>query len=72
MKAALLDTDILSLFLKGVGPVVERVAAYLQTYDTLSMSIITYYEIVSGLKYRDAHNNWVCSLSLRSRTHGCL
>lgn len=55
MKAALLDTDILSLFLKGVGPVVERVAAYLQTYDTLSMSIITYYEIVSGLKYRDAH-----------------
>lgn len=55
MKATLLDTDILSFFLKGTMPVVSRVAEYSQAHTTLNVSIITYYEIVSGLQHRDAH-----------------
>ncbi len=56
MKAALVDTNILSLFFRGHPQVVAEFAAYLQEYDAINFSIITYYEIVSGLKHRDAHN----------------
>ena len=35
--------------------VVAEFEAYLKEYDTINLSIITYYEIVSGLKHRDAH-----------------
>lgn len=55
MKASLIDTNMVSLFFKGHSPVVEKFEAYLKVYDTLTLSIITYYEIVSGLKHRDAH-----------------
>ena len=54
MKAALVDTNILSLFFRGHPRVVAKFQAYLAEYDTISLSIITYYEIVSGLKHRDA------------------
>ena len=50
MKPALIDTDILSLFLRGEPAVVSRFAAYLQAFDRLNISIITYYEILSGLR----------------------
>lgn len=56
MKASLVDTNILSLFFRGHPQVVAEFEAYLQEYDTINFSIITYYEIVSGLKHRDAHN----------------
>lgn len=56
MKVSLIDTNILSLFFRGQPQVVANFEAYLQTYDTIRFSIITYYEIVSGLKHRDAHN----------------
>jgi tRNA(fMet)-specific endonuclease VapC len=55
MKPALIDTDILSLFLRGEPAVVSCFAAYLQAFDRLNISIITYYEILSGLRYRDAN-----------------
>jgi len=55
MKAALIDTDILSLFLRGDSNVVQHIKSYLALYDKLNLSIITYYEIISGLKHRDAH-----------------
>ncbi|ODS37610.1 twitching motility protein PilT [Candidatus Altiarchaeales archaeon WOR_SM1_SCG] len=54
MKQVLVDTDILSLFFKEHPGVVARFKEYLKEYETLNFSIITYYEIVSGLKYRDA------------------
>lgn len=55
MKAALIDTDILSLFFRGQLHVVGKFEEYLGEYDTFNLSIITYYEIVSGLKHCDAH-----------------
>lgn len=77
MKPALIDTDILSLFLRGEPAVVNRFAAYLQAFDRINVSIITYYEILSGLKYRDAskqlerfleliHNNNLLPLTVNS------
>lgn len=54
MKAALIDTNILSLFFRGHPQVVSRFQAYLAEHDAISLSMITYYEIVSGLKHRDA------------------
>ncbi len=55
MKPCLLDTDILSLFFRNHPKVVESCNLYLQEYRKLSFSLITYYEILSGLKHRDAH-----------------
>jgi tRNA(fMet)-specific endonuclease VapC len=55
LKPCLLDTDILSLFFRNHPKVVENCNLYLQEYDRLSFSLITYYEIFSGLKHRDAN-----------------
>jgi len=54
MKEALIDTDILSYYLKGNQKVIENVAEYLRTYSTLNISTITYFEVLSGLEYRKA------------------
>ncbi len=54
MKPALVDTNILSLFFRNQLPVLEKFNAYIQEYGKINISIITYYEIVSGLKHRDA------------------
>lgn len=55
MNPALVDTDILSEFLRGTPKVVENAEKYLQTYDSINLSIITYYEILNGLLYKDAN-----------------
>jgi tRNA(fMet)-specific endonuclease VapC len=54
VKQALIDTDILSMFFRENLNVVDRFKEYLQEYGRVSLSIVTYYEIVSGLKHRDA------------------
>ena len=54
MKPCLLDTDILSLFFRNHPQVVNACNLYCQEYRQLSFSLITYYEILSGLKHRDA------------------
>lgn len=54
MKEVLIDTDILPLFFRNQPIVVRRFKKYLSTYKSINISIITYYEILSGLKYRDA------------------
>jgi predicted nucleic acid-binding protein len=54
MKPVLVDTDILSEFLRGIPRVVENAENYLQEYDAINFSIITYYEILNGLLYKDA------------------
>lgn len=54
MKPALVDTDILSDFLRGTAKVVENAEKYLQVYDAINFSIITYYEVLNGLLYKDA------------------
>jgi tRNA(fMet)-specific endonuclease VapC len=54
MKRALIDTDILSMFFRDHSVVRSHFQAYLKEYDKIYLNIITYYEIVSGLKHRDA------------------
>jgi tRNA(fMet)-specific endonuclease VapC len=55
MKPCLLDTDILSLFFRNHPQVVEHFNLYLPEHQKLNFSLITYYEILSGLRHRDAH-----------------
>ena len=54
MKSSLLDTDILSEFFRGNLKVISKVDEHLQKYGFVSLSIITYYEILNGLLYKDA------------------
>lgn len=50
MKKALVDTNIISAFMRGNPSVVQKVEKYLRFHTTLSVSVITYYEIIRGLK----------------------
>ena len=54
MKEILVDTDILSMYLRGNKKVKSRFKEYLKSYSTINISILTFYEILSGLKYKDA------------------
>lgn len=50
MKRCTLDTNIISAFLKKDLTVVSRVSDYLESFDRLTINIISYYEILRGLK----------------------
>ena len=52
MRKYLLDTNIISYYLKGIENLKEKIASNI---DSLSISIISYYEIVSGLQSIDAN-----------------
>jgi tRNA(fMet)-specific endonuclease VapC len=54
VKPVLIDTDILSMFFRGNSVVVAQFQNYSIEHRQISLSIITYYEILSGLKHRDA------------------
>ena len=54
MNRALIDTDILSYYFKGDPIVVNNFKKYLSDYEIIEISIITYYEIMSGLLYKNA------------------
>ena len=54
MKQSIIDTDILSEFLRGNPKVIAKVDEHLKEYGFISLSIITYYEILNGLLYKDA------------------
>ena len=54
MNRALIDTDILSYYFKGDPIVVGNFQKYLAQYDIIEISLITYYEIMSGLSYKSA------------------
>ncbi|MEW6417363.1 MAG: hypothetical protein AB1480_04495 [Nitrospirota bacterium] len=65
MKPVLVDTDILSMFFRNNSNVVSHFRKYLVHHDKINLSIITYYEILSGLKNtRMLQSNWIYSLSL--------
>lgn len=66
MKPALVDTNILSLFLRNHPLVVEKFNVYIKEYGKINISIITYYEIVSGLKHRDAQKQLTSFLGFAS------
>lgn len=51
----MLDTDVLSLYLKASDDAVVRNGRkYMREHGRLSLSLVTYYEVVSGLRHRDA------------------
>jgi len=54
MKPSMPDTDILSKFLRGNSKVIAKIDEHLKEYGFISLSIITYYEILNGLLYKDA------------------
>ena len=55
MQPSLLDTDILSEFLKKKNPtVLQHGAQYLAQYQRFSISAITRYEVMRGLKDKGA------------------
>ena len=54
MNRALIDTDILSYYFKGDTIVVDNFKKYLAKFDIIEISLITYYEIMSGLLYKNA------------------
>ncbi len=54
MNRALIDTDILSYYLKGDAEVVKNFEEYLREFDCIEISLITYYEIIGGLLAKNA------------------
>lgn len=50
MRRSILDTNILVAFLKDNPKVVSKVDQYLNEYNKLTISVISYYEILRGLK----------------------
>jgi len=54
MKLSLIDTDIFSLFLRHHRQVEENFQAYSQEYQKITLSIINYYEVLAGLRHKDA------------------
>ncbi len=64
MKPALIDTDIISLFLRHQSNVKLNFEKYLNDNGVINISILTYYEIISGLKYKDSHKQLKSFLEL--------
>ena len=54
MPEAIIDTDILSFYFKGDEKVVARFREYLNEFEHINISIVTYYEIIAGLKFKKA------------------
>lgn len=54
MKRALVDTDTLSYFFRNHAGVAAKIESYLQEHGFISISVVTYYEVLNGLYYKDA------------------
>jgi tRNA(fMet)-specific endonuclease VapC len=54
LPRALLDTDTLSAVMRGTPPVLAKARDYLAEHGIFSFSIITRYEILRGLKAKNA------------------
>lgn len=54
MQKVLLDSNMISYFLRGELSVITELEKYQEYFEQITFSILTYYEIVSGLKYRDS------------------
>jgi tRNA(fMet)-specific endonuclease VapC len=52
--ASLVHTDVLSFYLKQDPQIVRSVNKYLDLFDQLNISLVTYYEIIGGLKFKKA------------------
>lgn len=59
MKQVILDTDTLPFFFKGKQNVINKIDNYLKEFGYVNISIVTYYEILNGLLYKDAKKQLV-------------
>ncbi len=55
MRQAILDSDTLSFYLKGNQKVIQKIDEHLLVHGFVYLSVITYYEILNGLMFKDAH-----------------
>jgi tRNA(fMet)-specific endonuclease VapC len=55
MTEKIMDTDILSYFFKGDKKVVINFERYLEEFSCINITIVTYYEILSGLHFIKAN-----------------
>lgn len=68
MQPALIDTDILSRFFRQDAKVVERFAQYVAEHGVITFSILTYYEVLSGLRHRDARRQLTAFLAFSAES----
>ncbi|RMG19272.1 MAG: type II toxin-antitoxin system VapC family toxin [Bacteroidetes bacterium] len=54
MNQAILDTDTVSYYFRKNPIVVQKVDAYLKSFGFINISVVTYYEVMNGLLYKDA------------------
>lgn len=54
MRQALLDTDTISFYFRNVENVVQKLDSHLLEFGFIKISVVTYYEILNGLYYKDA------------------
>jgi len=55
MNEVLIDSDTLSLFLRNQPSVISSAQEYLKYHGGFTFSVITHFEILRGLKAKDAH-----------------
>ena len=54
MNRALIDTDIISYYFKVDTDVIRNFELYLNHFDLVEISLISYYEVISGLLAKNA------------------
>ena len=62
MRECLVDTDILSYYFKGEEAVIQNFRKYSEKFSFINLSLITYYEILSGLRFKNSNkilNNFI-------------
>jgi predicted nucleic acid-binding protein len=68
MVKSILDTDILSEYLKGHHPtVIDHATIYAQEYGVFSLTSVTVYEIVYGLELKAAKSQMTKALAWLSQ-----
>jgi len=55
MRECLVDTDILSYYFKGEEAVIQNFRKYSEKFSFINLSLITYYEILSGLRFKNSN-----------------
>lgn len=53
-KQAIIDTDTISYFFRNDQKVVSKLNEYLQEFGFINISVVSYYEILNGLYFKDA------------------
>jgi len=66
MNPTLVDTDILSRFFRNDPNVVGQMELYVREHGVVSLSILTYYEVLSGLFHRGAERQLNAFLAFAS------